>query len=375
MRVNFFGPANNFGTGVHCVNLAKAWEDLGGGREVCLVPPFGGVSIRDPRVDAWIERRARFSENNPSVMIFDTSFLTQFCGTPRIGFAVFETDRLSPVQEAAVRSCDHVFVPSQWARGVLKGQHMIDARVVQEGFDPEAFPVNLEPSRNKVVTFLHVGKFEERKGTLQTLRCFFKALENRDARLVMHCENKFVYGDGWIEMDRELMRLGFHLDNGGADNPAPGNWSRAGLHVELSSARSSISELYRSADCGVFPSKGEGWGLPILECIASGTPAIVGNWTGQSEFLGDNYPRALTLKMGRKEVANDGQWFHGDRGSWIVPDDQDLCDRIQYAYENILDFRTGAFWDMTVKRIREFTWEAAAVRFDMEISECVQHAE
>ena len=51
----------------------------------------------------------------------------------------------------------------------------------------------------------------------------------------------------------------------------------------------SLAPLYAVADCGIFPSRAEGWGLPIFECLASGVPVIAGSWTGQSEYLKD-YP-------------------------------------------------------------------------------------
>ena len=43
--------------------------------------------------------------------------------------------------------------------------------------------------------------------------------------------------------------------------------------------------LYRCADAFVFPSVTEGWGLVILEAIASGLPTIVSNMPPFTEFL------------------------------------------------------------------------------------------
>jgi glycosyltransferase involved in cell wall biosynthesis len=38
--------------------------------------------------------------------------------------------------------------------------------------------------------------------------------------------------------------------------------------------------LYGGADAFVLPTRGEGWGLPILEAMAAGVPAIATNWSG-----------------------------------------------------------------------------------------------
>ncbi len=50
---------------------------------------------------------------------------------------------------------------------------------------------------------------------------------------------------------------------------------------------SELTALYRTADAFVFPSVKEGWGLVVLEAIASGLPVITSNQTPFTEFLSD----------------------------------------------------------------------------------------
>ncbi len=45
--------------------------------------------------------------------------------------------------------------------------------------------------------------------------------------------------------------------------------------------------LYRGAACAVFPSRYEGFGLPVLEALACGTPLITSNTSSLPELLGD----------------------------------------------------------------------------------------
>lgn len=358
--INFFGPVNTLGTGVHCYNLALAYERLTK-ESVCLIPPFGNANLRDEHVDRWLQNRNDFDVHNPSIMIFDTAFLTQFSGTPRIGYAVFETDELTLVQLKAVRSCDHVLVPSTWGQMVLT-HHGVKSHVIPEGYDPIKFPVGMEiQTETSVPRFLHVGKSESRKGTMQVLKCFAEALEENSANLTMHCENPFMNGGGWDQLQEALYDIGFRpVVTPRSGNPLNERWKRGGLLVRLSFHQDSLSELYRTHDCGVFPSKGEGWGLPILECIASGTPAIVGNWSGQSEFLGTDYPKELTLAKPNPVKANDGVWFHGDRGYWYEPTDTDLIARFRWAYANVRDFKSTPEWKTAVDQCRSFTWQNAA---------------
>jgi glycosyltransferase involved in cell wall biosynthesis len=45
--------------------------------------------------------------------------------------------------------------------------------------------------------------------------------------------------------------------------------------------------LYRGAACAVFPSTYEGFGLPVLEALACGTPLVTSNASSLPELLGD----------------------------------------------------------------------------------------
>jgi glycosyltransferase involved in cell wall biosynthesis len=45
--------------------------------------------------------------------------------------------------------------------------------------------------------------------------------------------------------------------------------------------------LYRGADCFVFPSRGEGFGLPPLEAMACGTPVVASRAASIPEVVGD----------------------------------------------------------------------------------------
>lgn len=48
-----------------------------------------------------------------------------------------------------------------------------------------------------------------------------------------------------------------------------------------------LPTLYQAADAFVFPSLKEGWGLVVLEAIASGLPVITANQPPFTEFLSE----------------------------------------------------------------------------------------
>ena len=367
MRINFFAPINRLGTGIHAFNLIRAFERRG--HDVSLIPPMGQVRVSNEDTTRWLSKKDRLISHTPSVMIFDPTWLYQFSGRPRLGFAVFETDRLDPAQLEAVCSCDGVLVPSDWGRRVLESHGVPPwcIRVVNEGFEPADFPLVPAADRNsQTFTFCHVGKVEERKGTLQIVRCFAKELASDHAKLEILSSDPFGHG-GMQKLVELLMELGFSVVEDHSQTAV--TWRKGGLTIRLWNERpESTAWIYTISDCGIYPSKGEGWGLPILECIVSGVPAIVGSWSGHSEFITMGYPQELAFDRSRSEVANDGLWFRGDRGSWHVVDDDQVRYKIRWAFENARALRKEERWTRFVDGTRDrFTWDNAAGMLELAV--------
>jgi glycosyltransferase involved in cell wall biosynthesis len=67
---------------------------------------------------------------------------------------------------------------------------------------------------------------------------------------------------------------GLRLVSFGADLPPPDLRRRGYVDFHLRPDQHAIPDLYRSCDYWLFASRSEGFGLPILEAMASGTPVI-----------------------------------------------------------------------------------------------------
>jgi glycosyltransferase involved in cell wall biosynthesis len=62
---------------------------------------------------------------------------------------------------------------------------------------------------------------------------------------------------------------------------------RGGARLEGYVSSEQLARLYREAACLVFPSRFEGFGLPVLEAMASGTPVVAADDPAVREVAGD----------------------------------------------------------------------------------------
>jgi glycosyltransferase involved in cell wall biosynthesis len=117
--------------------------------------------------------------------------------------------------------------------------------------------------------FLHLGTLEPRKNLAVLLEAFARLPESvrADAPLVL------VGGKGWglDEVHATIVRLDLER------------------HVRLEgyAPDDDLPLWYNAASALVFPSVYEGWGLPVVEALACGTPVVVSDVSSLPEAAGD----------------------------------------------------------------------------------------
>lgn len=89
---------------------------------------------------------------------------------------------------------------------------------------------------------------------------------------------------------------------------------------------SAVAEIHRAADVLSNCSYGEGFGIPIVEAQACGTPVIVTDATAMSELCGSGW------KIGYEKLWHDSQGAHA-----AVPRVGDIADAYEQAYEKARD--------------------------------------
>ncbi len=144
--------------------------------------------------------------------------------------------------------------------------------------DDEGDDVILERHRLRTSTayFLFVGTFEPRKG-IDVLLDAFADVANEDPNVELWLAGQHGWGVEQVEA-----RLSTH--------PAAARIRRLGfVHDEA------LAPLLRQAKAAVYPSRGEGFGLPVLEALACGVPVVTSRDTVMQEVAG---PAATLTTVG-----------------------------------------------------------------------------
>ena len=125
-----------------------------------------------------------------------------------------------------------------------------------------------------------------------------------------------------------------------------------------------MAQLYRTADCFLFPSKGEGWGLPLIEAISCGTPYLATNYSGQTEYLKYCNQLYSDIKFTR-ELIQDSFFLHfnkfeqGKVVTWAKPDIKDLATKMNLIVENWKIVKEQALLNAEIIHQR-FSWRSSS---------------
>ena len=75
-------------------------------------------------------------------------------------------------------------------------------------------------------------------------------------------------------------------------------------HVRLLGYRNDIEKVLQAADCFVFPSKREGFGMAAVEAMAAGKPLITSDCRGTREYMENHVTGIVCAENTPKSYAN-----------------------------------------------------------------------
>tara|TARA_A100000164_G_scaffold375793_1_gene411522 strand:- start:206 stop:1366 length:1161 start_codon:yes stop_codon:yes gene_type:complete len=244
-----------------------------------------------------------------------------------------ETDRCNPEWINCVNKMDMVIVPSNHAKLCFENtSNNIDTpiKVIPESFHDSITNSNeeIDLNLNTKFNFLLVGQLTattpdaDRKNTFYAIKWFCEAFKDRkDVGLIV----KTNRGKNTTLDFRLIDNLFAKLVN----EVRQGEYPKIHLlHGNLSNEK--IAALYKNKRIKALlaPTKGEGYGLPILEAAASGLPVIATDWSGHLDFM--NLGKFIKLDYDLTNIPDervDNAIFVKD-SKWAMPKEEDFKQKL-----------------------------------------------
>jgi len=212
---------------------------------------------------------------------------------------------------------------------------------------------------DKKFKFLHVSTAKQRKGIDVLLKAYFNEFTDKDdCTLVI---KSFPGPDNLVDQLVTELKT--------SNSPEVLHISSAEFTDE------EIASLNRACDCVVYPTRGEGFGLPILEAMQIGIPVITTGYSGHMDFCNYNNSYLLDFKLeisSKNEIVNLNSYWaepsvnqlkHYMRNIYSAKVDQvqelkqDLDTRVSLAKESANKIN----WNNSAKKTLEFITKVESV--------------
>lgn len=268
-------------------------------------------------------------------------------GAYKIGYTMLEVNGLPEEWVKQANQMNEIWVPSSFNKqtfaeaGIKK-----PIKVIPLGVDPAYFSPKIKGKKdNKCFTFLSIFEWGERKAPDILLRAFADEFSIKEPVRLLCKINNF---DGSVNVRKNIVNLNLRK-NGGRVFIAENQILK---HYEL-------GVLYRSVDSFVLPTRGEGWGMPILEAMACGLPVIATNWSAQTDFMNKDNSFPLEVESLVPAIAKCPYYKGFD---WAEPSYEHLRYLMRWIYENqkkaqligmqaAVDVENHWTWEQAIKKM------------------------
>jgi glycosyltransferase involved in cell wall biosynthesis len=229
--------------------------------------------------------------------------MARFVSEPELFvYTMWEGSRLPCPWPAQLDHAQAVIVPTRFVARVCRESGVTaPIEVVQQGVDPSAYHFEPRPQRPGLTTLV-VATVVPRKHTLEAIAAWKLAFaDDPDARLILKA--RFQYGN--YRPDDARITL-----------------------VDTNEPTRGIAHWYRRADV-MLALGSEGFGLPLVEGMATGLPVIALSSEGQGDVCEDAPGLLLPVAPASWEEVNEPP--HGPGGVRGVPSVEEVADRLRWV--------------------------------------------
>eukprot|EP00003_Mantamonas_plastica_P002453 TRINITY_DN1185_c0_g2_i1.p1 TRINITY_DN1185_c0_g2~~TRINITY_DN1185_c0_g2_i1.p1 ORF type:complete len:944 (+),score=237.91 TRINITY_DN1185_c0_g2_i1:32-2833(+) len=223
----------------------------------------------------------------------------------------FETDRIRQRWVHRLNKMDQIWVPSEFNRITFESSGVNSSKIVviPQGVDTHLFnpdttsPLRLPKEDESKFKFLSVFEWTDRKGwevlISEFVQEFSVECDNGECEsdVVLYLKVA-VFGQN-IPSDatRNYNELSELIRNLVVKHTPSGKTAPKIKVITLRLAPADMPKLYKSMDCFVLPTHGEGWSRTVSEAMAMELPVIVTKWGGLRDYVTEQnaYPVHYSL--------------------------------------------------------------------------------
>jgi len=227
----------------------------------------------------------------------------------RIGLTMYESDNPLinlPEWKHDCGDVDLLVVPCQYCKDVFEQFVKVPVKVSPLAINPLYHTARRREPKD-TFTFITFGTLSGRKAPLETLEAFKKAFP-----LAQYPNVRFEF----------KTRLGYF---GWGQNQLPDLDDPRVSIISADWYSQQMLDWMHNADAMVFASKGEGFGMPPREAIATGLPTILSEHTGLIPMCDSQY--TYPIPVGKVEDSPLG-------GNWYLPDWDALIETMRWVYSH-----------------------------------------
>lgn len=245
----------------------------------------------------------------------------------------YQTEGANPPADFCNKFVDYMLTPSDYSRQIMKDCGVeVPIELFPHGIDPELL-VPSDTSRNfKQFTYCYVGELSRRKGSIDLIEAFIDISKIiPEARLLLRANTHMKYYDGQTIYDLCKDHKNIEL-------------------IWTDKDQRDVTEFYKQADCYLYPSRADWFGMTVFEALAVGVPVIATATNGYYEFLKD---KILEIPYKKQVIGNEHPYL---KGEWNIADKelfrlQMLRVYFEYEYEKKKALETAEWLR------NDFTWQ------------------
>jgi GT2 family glycosyltransferase len=249
---------------------------------------------------------------------------------------------------------DEMWVYTPWLKDcyIRSGLPAERVHVVPLGVDVDRFRpkgATYPFKTKKAFKFLFLGGALPRKGVDVLLNAYMSAFTSEDdvCLVIKGIGTETFYGH--IPLHELIVKV---VEEARRDPTMP-----AIEYLDAALADDDIAAMYRACDALVHPYRGEGFGLPVAEAMATGLPVIVTGLGACTAFCDEQTAYLIPAREVPAPMADQGPSAAGYW--WSEPDGEALARLMRHVWEHPEEAREVALRGQ--QRIRDgFTWDHTA---------------